>query len=226
MRTQTLFISFDKLCRAEGAVTVVTLALVCNDLAIANSSMGRYKQSNTALLTHVRRGGRMYFARMMCGHLNEGLEAIKQIRETPSLAQLVSQCSPGAQEAFATLCECLPEHGEHNRFEKYVDWVRNRVAFHYSPNDIDWAMHDRAKRPVANISGLTAGEDIHSTRFEFGDDLLDSVVVRKLWKIPRDKNLREEADAAANWCDMKCREFLQFSQEFVPLFLRRHALAS
>jgi len=33
MRTQTIFISFSKLRRVEGAVPVVTVALVCNDIA-------------------------------------------------------------------------------------------------------------------------------------------------------------------------------------------------
>lgn len=203
-------------------MAVATLAMVCNDLAIANSSMSRYSKNGPAALAHIARGGRMYFSRMMCGHLNEGMEAIATVRRDASLLALVNRCSEKAQGAFEALCACLRGGSEHKKFEKYVGWVRHRVAFHYGADDIVWAIKDRASR---NVTGtLTAGQGIHSTRFEFADDILDSIVVRKLWRIPREKDVRGEADRIGNWCDQKCREFLQFSQEFVPLFLRAHSI--
>lgn len=223
MRTTTLFIRFSKLANCESAEVVVTLAMICNDLAIANSSMSRSSEAKSPLVAHVRRGARMYFSRMMCGHLNEGLDAIRSVRDIPELRVIVTQCSVAAQAAFEELCNCLPGSPQHKNFEKYVGWVRNRVAFHYDPKDIRWAIQDRAGRAGADTSSLTGGGDIHSTRFEFGDDLLDSIVVRRLWKIPRDKDVRSEADRVATWCDEMCRRFLEFCQEFVPFFLRGRA---
>jgi len=218
MRTRTLFISYERLAAADSGVAVATLGLVCNDLAIANSSMARYNKLRSGTLAHIRRGGRMYFSRMMCGHLNEAMEALEQIRADSGLMQLVHQCSSVARQAFANLCKCLRGGSEHRRFNRYVGWVRHRVAFHYQPNDLKWAMEDRGNRAITGT--LTAGWDIHTTRFEFGDDLIDSIVVRKLWKISRSKDLRQEADRIGDWCNTKCLEFLQFSQEFVPSFLR------
>lgn len=223
MRTRTLFISFSKLAKCDYAEVVVTLALICNDLAIANSSMSRYSEVNSPLLAHVRRGARIYFSRMMSGHLNEALGAVQAVRDTPQLMMIVTQCSEAAQAAFNKLCDCLTGGPEQKKFEKYVGWVRNRVAFHYDPNDIRWAIDDRAGRAQADTSSLTGGGDIHSTRFEFGDDLLDSIVVRRLWKIPRSKDVKTEADRVATWCDEMCRRFLEFSQEFIPCFLRGRA---
>lgn len=223
MHTQTMFISFSKLLGLNGGVVAATVALVCNDLAIANSSLGHYTTMKSKALGHIRRGGRLYFARMHCGHLSEGMMAIKKIKENPDLSAIAKRCSVKAQEAFHALCRCLPGGTEHNNFDQYVGGVRNRVAFHYDPNDLQRAIEDRSRRTIADVSPMTAGDDIHSTRFEFGDHLLDSIVCRRLWRIPRNKDVREEADRIADWCDRKCREFLQFGQEFVPSFLRGRA---
>lgn len=223
MRTSTLFISFAKLVEIDDGVTIATLALVCNDLAIANPSLDRYSKMKSKSLGHVRRGGRMYFARMHCGHLNEGMEAIRQVRDNRDLKTIVDKCSQDARAAFDALCQCLPHGREHKNFERYVAGVRNRVAFHYDPGELLWAMQDRAGRPIGDTSHMTAGEDIHSTRFEFGDDLLDSIVSRRLWKISRSADVRAEADRIGDWCVCKCREFLLFAQDFVPRFLRGRA---
>ncbi len=55
MRTHTKFFNFSKLARADGASTVVRVAMVCNDIAIANSSMGHFKNLSANALSHVRR---------------------------------------------------------------------------------------------------------------------------------------------------------------------------
>ena len=103
MRTKTLLISFSKLSRIEGAVSVIKVALVCNDLAIANASMSHYR-TMTGSLGHVGLGGLLYFSRVSCGHLYEGMEAIEEIRDHPALRDLVTDCSQEAQSAFSDLC--------------------------------------------------------------------------------------------------------------------------
>lgn len=56
MRTHTKFFNFSKLARADGASTVVRVAMVCNDLAIANSALGHFKNLSANALSHVRQG--------------------------------------------------------------------------------------------------------------------------------------------------------------------------
>lgn len=222
MRTQTLFINFDRLADAPGAPTVVRIAMVCNDLAIADSSMSRYVALSAGILGHMKRGGQLYFVKVSCGHLNEGLKAIENVRDNPVLSALVERCSPQTQSAFAALCSCLPRGSERQMFLKSVGWIRNRVAFHYDEKDIAWALRERAKRKSGAVSSITAGEDIHSTRFEFADDLLDTIVCRRLWEIPTSANLRSEADRIAEWCKKKCIAFLDFGGEFVLHFFREY----
>lgn len=156
---------------------------------------------------------------MSCGNLKEGVEALEHIRRSPQLLDIVGRCSPRAQSAFRELCECLRGGKENNRFREYVGWIRNRVGFHYNNGDVRWALD--ATKQSGSLS-LTGGEDIHSTRFEFGDDILDTIVCRRFWHIGADANLRLEADRIADWCFTKSICYLQFGEDFVIRFLREH----
>jgi hypothetical protein len=221
MRTHTLFIDFDKLARTKGAIEVSRVAMVCNDLAIANSSMRNYSIIKSGSLDHIRRGGLLYFVRMSCGHLNEGMNALEDMRKLSGLSDLVGRCSTKAQSAFVDLCKCLRGGSEKKRFQEYVGWIRNRIAFHYSAYDVRWAVENRAKRHF-RTSSITGGPDIHSSRFEFGDVLLDTIVCRQFWNISMDADVQREANRIGDWCFQKSLRYLEFGGEFVPRFLREH----
>lgn len=224
MRTHTRFLSFSKLANADGASIVTRVAMVCNDLAIANSSMGRYQKIESPALSHIRQGGSMYFVRMSCGHLREGVRAIQNVKEHPALSALVSKCHARAQSAFGNLCECLPNGKDHATFARYVKPIRNTIAFHYDSKEVAWALNDRVHRPSASkVCSATIGEDVHSTRFEFADALLDTIVCRKLWGI-LDADANREADRISDWCFQKSIEFLDFGENLVHLFLSQHAI--
>ena len=109
MRTRTWFVSFSKLApRGDSGVIVARVALAANDLAIANSAMKHFSQLESPALQHVRQGALMYFTRLQCGHLNEGMETIRQVRDCPQLQASVEKCSQSAKAAFQELCACLP----------------------------------------------------------------------------------------------------------------------
>ncbi len=219
-----LSVDFAKLAGLDGGRTAATLAMVCNDIASANSAVNRLAFQQPPGLTYMERGIRVYFHRMQCAHLLEGLAAIKEVKQSQSLMSTVAQCSQRSRSAFTSLCNCLQGGSEHKMFKESVGWIRNRIAFHYSAGDIDWAIKDRAQRTNAQKSSMTAGQDIHSTRFEFGDDLIDSIVCRRLWGIPRQANARQEANRIALWCDQKARDFIAFCGGFVPCFFNAHGV--
>jgi hypothetical protein len=74
------------------------------------------------------------------------------------------------------------------------------------------------------ISSITGGGDVHTTRFEFADALLDTIVCRKLWRIPSDANLHTEANRISSWCFDKTFRYLQFGEDFVLRFLGRNGV--
>jgi hypothetical protein len=217
MRTKTKFFRFAKLATSDGASIVVRLAMVCNDLAIANASMGRFKEVKSNALNHIRRGALMYFVRMSCGHLREGITAIQALRDHPVLILRVKKCRPDAQSAFVDLCQCLPGGRDHADFQRYVKPIRDKIGFHYDGPEVGWALEDRAKRSIP--FSITMGEDIHSSRFDFADDILDTIVCLKLWRIPLDKDVRAAADLISDWCFQKSMQFFSFGGDFVTRFL-------
>src|SRR5277367_3837182 len=223
MHTHTTFFNFSKLARADGASTVVRVAMVCNDLAIANSSLGHFKNLSANALSHVRQGGALYFVRMSCGHLREGIRAVQEIRDDVALSALVTRCDAPAESAFAQLCECLPAGKHHAEFQRYIPSVRNKTAFHYDSTEIREALEYRTKHHSNSLCAMTIGEDIHSCRFDFADVVIDTIVCRKLWAIPIAADVRTEADRIADWCCIKSIEFLTFGGDFVMRFLQEHA---
>lgn len=224
MRTHTKFFSFSRLAIANGAPAVVRVAMICNDLAIANSALGHFKTLSQNALSHIRQCGALYFVRMSSGHLREGMKAIGAIKNSPALSALVARCNPPAQSAFARLCESLHGGKQNGQFKQYVLSVRNKTAFHYDLAEVGEALEFRRKHHSTSPCGVTMGEDLHSCRFEFADVLIDTIVCRKLWGIPMKADVREEADRIADWCCTKSVEFLIFGGDFVTRFMREHAL--
>lgn len=223
MRTHTKFFNFSKLAVADGATTVVRVAMVCNDLAIANSSLGHYKNLPSNALSHIRQGGMLYFVRMSCGHLREGMKTIQAIKDNAALSALVTRCHSDAQSAFAELCECLPAGKHRVEFQRYVPSVRDKTAFHYDPTEVTDALKFRTNHHSNSPCAMTIGEDLHSCRFDFADVVIDTIVCRKLWAIPLRADVRAEADKIADWCCTKTVEFLNFGGDFVTRFLQEHA---
>src|SRR5579863_1259481 len=174
MRTHTKFFNFSKLARADSAPTVVRVAMVCNDLAIANSALGHFKSLSGNAMNHVRQGGALYFVRMSCGHLREGMRAIQEIRDNLRLSALVTRCDIHAQSAFAQLSECLPAGKQHADFQRYIPPVRNKTAFHYDTTEISEALDFRTRHHSNSPCAMTIGEDVNSCRFEFADTVIDT----------------------------------------------------
>jgi hypothetical protein len=221
MSTSTHFLDFSRLSRVEGGVTVARIALACDDIASANSAMGRLAESGPAL-AHVRQGMKMYFCRLQCGHLVEGLEIISEVRKNRALMSVANGCSQTACRALTSLCRCLEDGSDRSHFEQRVIRIRSNVAFHYDPKLFERAIQDRANRKGRAIA-MTVGQDIHSSRFEFADYLLDSIVCQQIWGIQED-DAQPEADRIGDWCFKKCINYLDFAGDFVPRFMRNHGV--
>jgi len=74
--------------------------------------------------------------------------------------------------------------------------LRHNLVFHYDESSklIMKAISDRAERTEARHSSITRGSTAYLWHFKPADDIVDSIVVRQIWGIPRDKDLRAEID--------------------------------
>lgn len=98
---------------------------------------------------------------------------------------------------------------------------RHNLTFHYDKNGklIKKAIADRASRTQARYSFVTRGNTAHLWRFNVADDIVDSIVVRQLWGIPRQSDLRLEADIIADYQHNITLSFIDFAGEFIWKYL-------
>ena len=167
-------------------------------------------------------GARMYFVRTQLAHLHEGLKVIEAIRADPSLMARLAECDNETQLSFQKLVPFLSGESKRSEFEQLVGRVRHNLTFHYDQSGrlIERAIIDRAERADARQSSVTRGSTGQLWHFKVADDVIDSIVVRQIWKIPINSDLREEADKIADRVHQIFLWFIDFSGEFIWLYCR------
>ena len=217
-RTSTKFLNFEKFrIQGQSAVTVVKLMMACNDLSLANEAQSEWEKKDSKMMKQRQIGARMYFVRTQLAHLHEGLKVIDSIRKDTALTSLLRRCDNLSQESFRQLEEFLPGGYKRAEFEQLVGRVRHNLTFHYDKTGklIKKAIEDRASRSEARISSVTRGDTAYLWHFKAADDLVDSIVVRQIWNIPRNVDLRVEADKIADQVHQIFLWFMDFSGEFI-----------
>ena len=133
----------------------------------------------------------------------------------------MERCDPHTKRCFHELEQYLCAGPKREKFKKLAGRIRDNLAFHYDESGklIAEAISDRAARPNAKVSLVTRGDTIHSWHFKVADDVVDSIVVRQIWGIPHDADLRAHADSIAEEVRTILCEFLEFSGEFIWKYL-------
>jgi len=191
--------------------------MACNDLSLASDALASWKKSQPNLRKHRQSGACMYFVRIQLAHLYEALDVVRAIREDSTLLSLVAQCDSQTQASFQELQDFLRGGLRHGEFKRLVGQIRHNLAFHYNDSGklIEKAIEDRAARSEAQVSSITRGDTAHLWHFKVADDVLDSIIVRQIWEIPRTSDLRTEADKVAGDVHRIFLQFLDFAGEFI-----------
>lgn len=224
-RTHTLFINLERLRNSSTKChTIIRLMMACNDIALANHCQSIFRKGQSPISGYIQKGALMYFVRLQCGHLNEAMKVIEEIKEDQNLCNIIEGCSQNARDSFAKLTACLRSGPDYKQFQKYVGQIRQNTVFHYSDKMVDKALTDRSSRIETRISKITYGDHISLSRFDLADDIVDSIVCRHIWKIPRSANLRQEADRISDFASDLCKSLLNFGGEFVYRYIKDYAI--
>ena len=219
----TKFVNFEEL-RARGSTvaTVIRLMMACNDLSLANEALAGWKQNQSPSRRHCQSGAKMYFVRLQFSHFFEALKVLDEIRETPQLYAVV-QRREGTRVSFQRLEKFLPGGAERGKIEKLAGQIRHNLVFHYDQRGklIRKALADRAARQEGRDSSITRGRPAYVARFNVADDVLDTIITRQIWRIPKGANQREEADKVAGYLHKAVCCFVDFSGEFVWQYFSR-----
>jgi hypothetical protein len=203
--------------RGEAAAILVRLMMAANDLALSNECLDLFSREQSPFRKHRQMGARIYFLNLQLGHLSEAMDVVHEIKSCEDLLDLVGRCDSRTREAFDLLQRYLPGGTERAEFERYVIQIRNNLVFHYEKAGklIKRAIADRASRVDGRMSSITRGSNAYLWRFNAADDLMDSIVCRQIWRVPRTANDRAEVDRVAGYVFQIYLTFLDFVGEFV-----------
>lgn len=217
-KTSTKYISFQTLkARGSSAITVIKLMMACNDLSLANQALALWKEDQPKNNKSRQVGAGMYFIRLQLSHLHEGLIVIAAIRSDPVLMDLVRQCDEQTQHSFHNLEQFVIGGPKRSEFEQLIGRVRHNLTFHYDESGklIDNAISDRASHIEIQSSSVMRGDTAYLWHFKVADDIVDSIITRQIWKIPRNADVRVEADKVADRVYQIFLWFMDFSGEFI-----------
>jgi hypothetical protein len=222
-RIRKQIVDFAQLKRQNTAPIIIKLMMVCNDLSLVNESLVHWQADQPRMQKHRQRGAVIYFARIELSHLYEGLKVVEEIKNSPELMALLSRCDAKTQASFHDLQRVLPKGTERKKLDKVVRDIRNILTFHYDKRGkhIEKAITERASRTQTQYSSITRGSTAHLWRFEVVDDIVDSIVVRQLWSIPKQSDTRTEADNITDYVYQITLSFLNFAGEFIWKYLSR-----
>lgn len=202
--------------RGEAGVIMLCLMMAGNDLALANECLAHYCEEQPRIKRHRQMGARIYFLNLQLGHLGEAIDELQNVEKCPELRQLLDRCDVTTRQAYADLRRFQPGGSEHAKFRQYIIEVRNNISFHYQKSGklIARAVADRASRPDGRLSTITRGSEAYLWRFNAADDIIDSIICRQIWKVPRSEDDRAEINKVEALAFDIFRTFLSFIGEF------------
>ena len=136
---------------------------------------------------------------------------------------MVQRCSVQTKDDYTRLEKCLRGGPDRSNFEKYIEKLRNRAIFHYDQSLVEKVIAERARREEARILTYTMGDSLRLWRFEAADHLIDSIITRRIWGIPRNSDQTQEADRINDYITELGRSFVGFSGEYCDAYLRENA---
>ncbi len=217
-RTTTINIDFaDLQQRGQSAVTVIKLMMACNDITLSNIALGEWEKEQPNSRKTRKNSAGMYFVRTQIAHLHEGLKIIEAIRKDKGLKALVNRCDPQTKKSFKNLERFLRGGKEETKFKILAGRIRQNITFHYDENGklIKNALKDRAAIAKTQISSITRGSAADLWHFKASDDIVASIVVRQIWGVTGDLDIRKETNEAVDYIYKVCLSFLDFSGEFI-----------
>jgi hypothetical protein len=189
-KSTTRFVKTKKIADSGIASVLARLMMIVNDMAIVNESLRVWSTSTDKRWKPRKDGGRALFGRLQMSYVYEALEVIKEIRNSQMLMAEVDKCTKKTRDCFAAVTAFLDTDDS-----KKLLQLRNNVGFHYDAK--------RAARTVSEIAGdfpedfstMTLGEDPLEWHFVLGDKVQDKIVVRYIFEVSKDKDIRKEANA-------------------------------
>jgi len=190
MASKTRLTTFKKIeSKGELGVILGRLMVAMNDIGIANDGLGSWMKEQEGIKKYRQAGAKMYYIRILISHIFEALTVINKIKDTPELKAAVDKSYPDTQREFKKCADVIGTE----RYKQMKD-LRSGFGFHYLDEPVRNAIASQAvKAPDLQLS-LSVGNDHLEWFYQPGDRIIDSAVVRGIFKIPEGADVQKEVD--------------------------------
>lgn len=203
--------NFRKLAaKGELGVVIGRLMLAVNDVSIANDALGQWMGEQTGVRQTRAKSAKMYFVRVLIGHVFEALQVINKIKTTPELMRVVDAAPRPIRRHFDA---CAKVIGTNDYL--LMRAMRNDASFHYLDKTVrDAIASQEIKGPDIPLA-LQVGDTTLDWYCEPGERIIDSVVVRGVLAIPEGTAVQPAVDNLIHRMQQVGDNLMHFSGYFI-----------
>lgn len=175
-------------CDKMSDVDLLRLMAAFNDLTLATRHIIEAFQKGDLTEAHEAEKAsaeRLYYFRLICGHLNEGLAAFRNFQEHREVKDVFKKVAPEHKQHFDALLVAADPNNKESFFKKVLTPIRSEAAFHYQRKPFQDSFREIygttggkldptiicgekyvdcrytvADNTLANVFGLTVGDDL------------------------------------------------------------------
>lgn len=213
--TTTIVRSSSLLSNVEVVSVVLRLMMAMNDIGVANDALQEWDQTENRKKQSRQNGGKLYFGRMQMAHIYEALLIIEEIANSKSLMAAIERCDNRTRGSFEAVAKFLGTD-DYKRLLR----LRNNAAFHYDAKLSLRALQQIVELYPHDTSSVSLGHNTLDWYFELGDKVLDRLVVRQIFGVSEDANMREAIDAVLDRLHAMAVAFSDFAGYFIRNYAR------
>jgi hypothetical protein len=141
------------------------------------------------------------------------MDMVDEIERSPKLKAALAATDGQTRASFDKLRTY--KRSKHYRTMKLV---RNKVSSHYDPVWIKEVIEDLDQKHPGTVASISMGNEALDWHFEPGDMVEDRLVVRKIFEIPADTDVRVEVDKIL----VELHEIAAVFGDFAGYFVKYH----
>lgn len=189
---------------------VLRLMMAMNDIGITNSSMAEWQTTDDPKKKARWRGGVLYFGRVQSAHLFEALSIIDEIKRDQVLMAAVDRADEATKRSFQVVAKFL-DGADYNMMAK----MRNVLAFHYDPKLTLRRLQKLVEKWPDHATMYSLGSETLDWHFELGDLIADEIIIRDVFKISEDADIKEAAFEILDRLHVMATAFTDFAGYFI-----------
>lgn len=211
MSSRTWSLRSAKLLQDRKLASVILRLMICmNDIGITNRSMFEWERTDDPKKKARWRGGVLYFGRIQSAHLFEALSIIDEIRNDPDLIATVDRADSATGESFKIVADFV-DGDDYKMMAK----MRNVVAFHYEPKLVVRRLERLVERSPLHSTIYSLGSEVLDWYFELGDLIADEIVIREVFQIPEEADLKKTTFQILDRLHRMATAFTDFAGYFI-----------